>query len=124
MRGKCDNKEGNLNCALLFPRVSRYKKRSATLWRLGCILTRLYFTNKRLDLLASLRKCNYLYIQIKTTKQLAHLSISSIPSLKKIAQISSHPFFLAEATYFSLFSVFYHTLSFLPYRLVTLDPKP
>ena len=55
-------------------------------------LASLYFTRKGCDLLASLEKCNLPFTWIKTMKQVAFLVISSIPSLKNIAQTSSHFF--------------------------------
>ena len=54
------------------------------MFRLG----RLYCTSREegLDLLASLRICNYLFTKNKIMKQLAFLIISSSPSLKNTAQ--------------------------------------
>ena len=53
-------------------------------------LGRLYYTSTRFDLLASLGRCNSLFIGKKITKQLAFLIIFSASSMKNIAQTSSH----------------------------------
>ena len=58
-------------------------------------LGRLYYTNRGFDLLASLRKCNLLFIGSKITKQLAFLIISSTPFLENIK-----PLFPAKSAYF------------------------
>jgi hypothetical protein len=54
------------------------------------------------DLLTSFEKCNWLFTRNKITKQHASLIISSIPSLKNIAQIPSH-----SSSQINLFSSFY-----------------
>ena len=55
------------------------------------ILKRLYYTSLRgFDLLASLEIVTIYLHGVKIMKQLAFLIISSTPSLKNIAQISSH----------------------------------
>ena len=66
-------------------------------------------SNKGFDLLASLGKSNLLFTENKITKQLVFLIISSTPSQKNSAQISSHSFSL-----FSPFSIY------LPYTCLTL----
>ena len=55
-----------------------------------CKVGRLQYTNKGVDLLATLGKCSYLFTRNKFTKKLAFLIILSTPTLKNIAQISSH----------------------------------
>ena len=54
--------------------------------------TLLYKEGGGVDLLASLGKRNYLFTQNKSMKQLPLLIISSTPSLKTIAHISSHSY--------------------------------
>ena len=71
------------------------------MFRLG----RLYCTSRGVDLLAFLRKCNYLCTKNKIMKQLVVLIISSSPSLKNIAQ-NFKQVVLAESPYFHRFMVF------------------
>jgi len=68
-------------------------------------LGRLWCTNRGFDLLASLEKCNELFTRYKITKQLAFLIVSSIPSLKNIAQISSLLFFWLNQFIFTVFHI-------------------
>ena len=61
-------------------------------------LRRLYCVSREFDLLASLIKCNSLFVGNQNTKQLAFLTISSTPSLKNI-RTNFNPLLLAESAY-------------------------
>jgi hypothetical protein len=79
-------------------------------------LGRLYYTSRGFDLLAFVRKCNYLFTNNKITKQLAFLIISSSPSLKNIIQ-NFKPLVLVESIYF------HHFLPLNVLKISTFDRK-
>ena len=55
-------------------------------------LGRLYYIVGGVDLLSSLRKCNYLFTWNTITKHVAFLIVSSTLSLENTAQMSIHSF--------------------------------
>ena len=76
-------------------RVFLYAEYNILIFRFG----RLHCTSTWFDLLTTLNFCNLLFTVNEITKQLAFLTVSSSPSLKKIAQILK-PLILAKSPYF------------------------